>query len=151
MIRESPIGGYLDDREAGLADTVTSASGCVLVNPPNAKTRYSNVGPSIAGRVVELVSGLSFEAYQQQHLLGVLGMTNSAWTRKRLPRAALAPYNMREIWPGSWPCWLKGAALRQGASLVRHPSKPCLPRNSRANRPASALGLRWANSVITGR
>jgi len=51
MIRETPVGGYFDPNEPGLAATVDSVRSCVLVNPPNIKTRYSNVGPSIAGQV----------------------------------------------------------------------------------------------------
>ncbi len=93
MIREAPVGGYLDDSEPGLARTIASVPQTVLVNPPNTKTRYSNVGPSIAGRVVELVSGTSFERYQREHILGPLGMTSSAWLRKGLPRGRLV---------GSW-------------------------------------------------
>lgn len=86
MIRESPVGGYFDDGEPGLARTVASVPQTVLVNPPNTKTRYSNVGPSVAGRVVELATGVRFEKYQRQHLLNPLGMTNSAWLKQDLPR-----------------------------------------------------------------
>jgi CubicO group peptidase (beta-lactamase class C family) len=95
MIRESPVGGYLDLSQPGLAGTVESVSQCVLVNPPNSKTRYSNVGPSLAGRVVEILSGERFAQYQRQHVLGPLGMTNSAWLLKEVPRRQLAPYYMR--------------------------------------------------------
>lgn len=95
MIRESPVGGYLDDSQAGLARTVASVPQTVLVNPPNTKTRYSNVGPSIAGRVVELVSGAHFEHYQREHILGPLGMTSSAWLVKDLPRGRLVNSYLR--------------------------------------------------------
>ncbi len=95
MVRESPVGGYLDLDQPGLRRTVQSVTQCVLVNPPNSKTRYSNVGPSVAGRVIELVSGLSFPDYQRNRLLGPLGMTNSAWLLREVPRQRLAPYGMR--------------------------------------------------------
>lgn len=95
MIRESPVGGYLDDREPGLARTVASVPQTVLVNPPNTKTRYSNVGPSIAGRVVELVSGVRYERYQQEHILAPLGMTSSAWLRKDVLRGRLISSYLR--------------------------------------------------------
>jgi CubicO group peptidase (beta-lactamase class C family) len=94
MVRETPVGGYFDDAQAGLARMVASVTQCVLVNPPNTKTRYSNVGPSIAGRVVELVSGQKYPDYQRQHVLGPLGMTSSAWQLKGVPRGRLAPYYM---------------------------------------------------------
>lgn len=89
MIRESPVGGYLDDSQPGLARTIASVPQTVLVNPPNTKTRYSNVGPSIAGRVVEVVSSTSYERYQQAHILGPLGMTSSTWLLRDLPRGRL--------------------------------------------------------------
>jgi CubicO group peptidase (beta-lactamase class C family) len=95
MIREAPVGGYLDDTEPGLTRTVASVSQAVLVNPPNTKTRYSNVGPSLAGRVVERATGERFEDYQREHVLGPLGMTNSAWTFRRLPRGRLVVSYLR--------------------------------------------------------
>jgi len=93
--RESVIGGYMDDSETGLAATVASVRSCVLVTLPGEKTRYSNLGPSIAGVMVERASGESFEEYQRAHLQKPLGMTNSAWRRARLPRQRLIVSHMR--------------------------------------------------------
>lgn len=95
MIRESPVGGYFDDTEPGLTRTVESLPGAVLVNPPNTKTRYSNVGPTIAGRILELVTGTRYAQYQREHVLGPLGMTNSSWVLKGVPRGRLVPSYMR--------------------------------------------------------
>jgi CubicO group peptidase (beta-lactamase class C family) len=95
MIRESPVGGYFDDTEPGLARTVSSVGQAVLVNPPNTKTRYSNVGPSIAGRVVELVSGERYDKYQHEHILAPLGMSRSAWRRQDVARGHLVPAYLR--------------------------------------------------------
>jgi CubicO group peptidase (beta-lactamase class C family) len=95
MIREAPVGGYFDDTEPGLARTVASIKQAVLVSPPNAKTRYSNVGPSIAGHVVELAARTGFERYQREHVLGPLGMTNSAWSSKELARGRLIKSYLR--------------------------------------------------------
>lgn len=95
VVRESPVGGYLDPDEPGLARTVSSVAQTVLVNPPGTQTRYSNVGPSLAGRAVELVSGTRFEQYQRDRILGPLGMTNSAWQRKDLPRGRLIASYLR--------------------------------------------------------
>lgn len=109
LIRESPVGGYLDDSQPGLARMAGSVPQTVLVNPPNTKTRYSNVGPSLAGRVVELVSGTSFERYQREHVLGPLGMGNSAWLLKDLPRGRLVR------------SWLRVADGRGGFARQRCP------------------------------
>lgn len=89
--RESPIGGYLDGSQPTLASTCESVRGCVLVTPPNAKTRYSNIAPSLAGRTVEDVSGQSFETYQQEHLFEPMGMRNSAWLLKDVPGGKVIP------------------------------------------------------------
>ncbi|MCH5374381.1 MAG: beta-lactamase family protein, partial [Planctomycetes bacterium] len=39
MVREAPVGGYLDDSQPGIDATVASLQSCALVNPPNTKTR----------------------------------------------------------------------------------------------------------------
>lgn len=105
MIREAPVGGYFDDSEPGLARTVASVAQAVLVNPPNTKTRYSNVGPSIAGRVLEIVTGASFAEYQSKHILGPLGMTSSAWALRDVPRGRLVTAYMRVAnGRGGFPC-----------------------------------------------
>ena len=58
----------------GVEATVRSVAPCVLVNPPTTQTRYSNVGPTIAGHIVSRVSGLDYEDYQQRYILGPMGM-----------------------------------------------------------------------------
>ncbi len=95
MIRESPVGGYFDATQPSLAQTVASIRSCVLVNPPNTKTRYSNIGPSIAGEIVATVSGTDYAKYQQEHLLGPLGMTNSSFHLSGILRDRLAVAYMR--------------------------------------------------------
>lgn len=93
--REGSVGGYMDDSQPGLAATVASVPGSVLVTRPGQKTRYSNLAPSVAGRLVERISGESFENYQRAHILGPLGLTNSAWTLARLPRHRLIVSHLR--------------------------------------------------------
>ncbi len=95
MIREAPVGGYFDNSQPGLARTIESISQAVLVNLPDSKTRYSNVGPSLAGRIVERVAAAGFEQYQSEHVLGPLGMTNSAWRLDEVPRGRLIASYMR--------------------------------------------------------
>lgn len=90
MVREAPVGGYLDDAQAGTAKAVASLSGCALVYPPNTRTKYSNSGVAIEGHVVEKLSGLAFEEYQRRHLLGPMGMTSSAFVMNGTLRPRLA-------------------------------------------------------------
>lgn len=95
MIREAPVGGYLDPSQPSVAAVVASVAPCVLVNPPNTKTRYSNVGPTIVGRALEVLSGLPYAEYQQRHVLGPLGMTSSVWVMNDTLRPRLAKGLMR--------------------------------------------------------
>ncbi len=95
MIRESPVGGYFDDSEPSAADSVTSLAQCVLVNPPATKTRYSNIGVTIVGQVVSKVAGMSFEDYQDKHLLGPLAMHSSSFALNKRLRERLAMGYMR--------------------------------------------------------
>lgn len=93
--REGSVGGYMDVSQPGLAATVASVPASVLVTRPVEKTRYSNLAPSVAGRMVERSSGMSFEDYQHARILGPLGMTNSAWTLARAPRQRIVVSHLR--------------------------------------------------------
>lgn len=93
--RESAVGGYLDVSEPGLAATVASARAAVLATRPGGKMRYSNLGPSLAGFLVERAAGVGFEDYQHEHILGPLGLHSSAWTLARADRARIVVSWMR--------------------------------------------------------
>ncbi len=95
MIREAPVGGYLDPSQPSIKDTLASVSGAVLVNPPNTVIRYSNVGPTIAGEAVVRASGMSYVEYQRKYILGPLGMKHSAWVMTDSLRPKLAKGRMR--------------------------------------------------------
>ena len=79
LVRESPVGGYLDDSQPSIAESIASLESCVLVNPPNTKTRYSNIGVTVVGQAVASASGLPFQQYQRNNLLDPLGMAHSSW------------------------------------------------------------------------
>jgi CubicO group peptidase (beta-lactamase class C family) len=49
------------------------------VNPPGKQTAYSNYATSLAGLIVENVSGTPFNDYVRQNILDPLGMTNSTF------------------------------------------------------------------------
>lgn len=90
LIREAPVGGYFDASEPGVEQTVRSIAACALVYPPNTKTKYSNVGPTVVGHVVATVAGLPFEAHQRRHLLGPLGLEDSDFRLTRRLKTRLA-------------------------------------------------------------
>lgn len=58
------------------------------VNPPGAQTAYSNYATSLAGLIVENVSGISFSDYVQQNIFDPLGMTNSSFAEPLPPHLA---------------------------------------------------------------
>ncbi len=95
MVRESPVGGYFDPRQPSIAATVASIAPCVLVHPPNTQTKYSNVGPTVTGRVVELVAKMPFVEYQRKHVLGPMGMKGSSFLLTGAMHNRFAPGYMR--------------------------------------------------------
>ena len=95
IVRESPVGGYFDDRQPSPEQSIASLSSCVLVNPPGTKTRYSNIGVTLEGQCVVAASGMSFEDYQSEFVLGPLGMTGSSWRADEQVRQKLAVGYMR--------------------------------------------------------
>jgi len=95
ITRESPVGGYLDPSQPSLADTVAAVRDCPLISRPNSDTRYSNIGPSIAGQILATVTGTAYHEYQQEHVLGPLAMTSSTFLLEEIARERLAPAAMR--------------------------------------------------------
>ncbi len=59
-------------------------------SPAGQKYAYSNIGGSILGYVIELVSGESFQDYMVHHVLEPLGMHNSDFDRSERVNHALA-------------------------------------------------------------
>lgn len=79
LVREAPVGGYLDPSGPTPEATVASLASCVRVHPPGVVTKYSNSGVTVVGQTVAAVAGVPFADYQQAKVLGPLGMTSSAW------------------------------------------------------------------------
>lgn len=90
MIREPPVGSYFDPSEPGMERTVRSLAACALVHPPDTKTKYSNVGPTIVGHVVARVADLPFEDYQRRAVLDPIGMSSSGFLLDRSLKRRLA-------------------------------------------------------------
>ena len=55
---------------------------------PGERYEYSDMGASIAGRIVEIVSGMSFADYTQKHIFDPLGMDNTSWYYDDLANAS---------------------------------------------------------------
>lgn len=83
IARESPVGSYFDDSEPGIERTVRSFIGTRLVHRPGERTKYSNVGPTIAGYIVEKVTAKPFSKLAREALLDPLGMDASSFEADR--------------------------------------------------------------------
>ncbi len=87
---------FRSKREPGALDllplktAVESYAAEPLESQPGEKYSYSNEGFNIAGRIVEVVSGMSFEDFLEQRLFAPLGMKDTTFwpTSKQLPRLA---------------------------------------------------------------
>lgn len=78
------MGGWVGDffRETGNGDDsisryVAEMAGLTQVVPVGALWSYNNAGFGLAGRVIEVVTGQTYEAVAQELVLNPLGMTNS--------------------------------------------------------------------------
>jgi D-alanyl-D-alanine carboxypeptidase len=56
--------------------------------PPNEKYAYSNIGYIVLGRLIEAVSGLTYEAYMNEHILDKLGENKLTFTIKNFENHA---------------------------------------------------------------
>ncbi len=87
----SPIEVPTLDR-LSLADRVRSYAMSGLDFEPDSKYQYSNEGINVAGRIIEVVSGKSFEAFLDARLLRPLGMKDTSFwpTETQATRVAKA-------------------------------------------------------------
>ena len=61
---------------------------------PGTKNRYSNMGITLAGYLVEVISGTTFDAYCRAHIFAPLGMTRTSWRLAEVDLSLLAvPYD----------------------------------------------------------
>ena len=81
LVRESPVGGYLDPNEPTIDASVASLADCVRVHRPGEVTKYSNIGVTVVGQAVAKVAGMPFPEYQRTHVLDPLGMKSSSFVR----------------------------------------------------------------------
>jgi|CeladaMinimDraft_18_1061708.scaffolds.fasta_scaffold00021_131 CubicO group peptidase (beta-lactamase class C family)/D-alanyl-D-alanine dipeptidase len=85
LVREPPVGNYFDDSGASLAETVASLNGTELVYAPGSRTKYSNAGIAVVGRLLEHVTGEPFAQRVESAVLRPAGLDRSSFE----PRADL--------------------------------------------------------------
>jgi CubicO group peptidase (beta-lactamase class C family) len=79
-------------------DLIERVSGLKMSYPPNTNFNYSNLGYSVLGQVVSVVSGIEYTLYVQQNIIEPLGLEA---TTPFLPRDLLGSENA--IGYGRWP------------------------------------------------
>lgn len=79
ILRESPVGNYFDDTEPTITNTVKSILNSKLIYPVGDKCKYSNLGPTVAGYILEKISGMSFESYIEDYIFKPLNMRSSSF------------------------------------------------------------------------
>ena len=76
-------------RDQSNADQVTSLSKLPLLHQPGTQWEYSR-STDVVGRLIEVLSGVSLGEYLQQHILGPLGMVDTAFSVPTALQARLA-------------------------------------------------------------
>ncbi|MEX1140427.1 MAG: serine hydrolase domain-containing protein [Bacteroidota bacterium] len=66
------------------------ADGPTFSNTPGVEYEYSNVGFALLGQIVQVVSGVPFDEYTQEHIFKPLGMNNTVWEYTKAPPQKLA-------------------------------------------------------------
>ena len=79
LVREPPVGHYFDSSSPSLEETVRSLNDTRLVYPPTAKTKYSNAGVAVVGRVLAATAQKPFGEYLAAAVLRPMGLTDSAF------------------------------------------------------------------------
>lgn len=102
LVRESPVGHYFDPTEPTIAATVESLNNTSLVYEPESRTKYSNAAVTVAGYVLEKVTGEPYADAVRRLVLQPLEMSDSDYEltprlRQRLASALMWSYDGREF------------------------------------------------------
>lgn len=102
MVREPPVGHYFDDSGPSLTETVSSLAGTGLIYPTGTRTKYSNAGIAVVGRVLEYTQHEPFARYLKRAVLDPFGMSECAFestpaVQRRLAKALMWTYDGREF------------------------------------------------------
>lgn len=79
VVREPPVGHYFDDTSPTIAATISSMNRTELVYPPFSRTKYSNAGVSVVGRMLEVLKNRPFNEYLATAVLQPLGITDCSF------------------------------------------------------------------------
>jgi len=101
----------------GLAEVVATYASKPLASSPGTRFTYSSPGFDILGRVIEVVSDTSYEAFMEERVFGPLGMSDSGFFvpsehRDRVPSF----YRIEDdrLHEGAWPNSYSGDLPHEG-------------------------------------
>ncbi|HJQ65553.1 MAG TPA: serine hydrolase [Gemmatimonadales bacterium] len=83
LVREPPVGAYVDSTAPPLSAMVASLSSTSLVYRPGMQYKYSNAALHTVGLALERAAGLPFQQYLRDSVLDPLGMKQSAFFEPR--------------------------------------------------------------------
>ena len=173
MDMDSPISlqalydGYLEPGGA-----YYDASNWNSTNAPGTHYSYSNLGLSLAGLLVERISGMSLQDYCQQHIFAPLAMNETSFFLKGLDRTHIAmPYSVDSSGnyvPAGYYCYpdYPDGQLRTSASQLAlflmafiqfgqsggaHILSMATVEEMRKQQPSSQEGLSWETETIGGK
>ena len=94
LVQEPPVGSHFSSEGLDREAVVRSLNATTLVFAPGTTVKHSSAGMAVLGRVLEVVTGMSFEALVQERLLKPYGMHASGFgggERERAVYAQIAP------------------------------------------------------------
>jgi len=107
-------------RGIGLPQFITNITSVPLLEDPGTRFRYSEA-TTVLGRIIEVVSGVSFDRFVTNRILGPLGMNDTTfWVQgsasqrlvtvyQRAPDGALSPFEIEEVPFTEKPALVEGA------------------------------------------
>ncbi len=118
-------GDYFDDTGDGddaLARYVVKMAALPQVTPPDTLWSYNNAGFALAGRVIEVITGQTYEAALQELLLRPLGLENSfIFPKDVVTHRFAAGHEVREAGPAVEREWALARASHAVGGLIASP------------------------------
>ncbi len=100
LCRETPVGHYFDPTSPPLENTVRSLNATELVYEPGEKTKYSNAGIAVVGRVIEKLKNEPFPSYVNRTIIEPMGLKATGFVptpamTEKLSRGVMWTYDGR--------------------------------------------------------
>lgn len=113
-----PVAGFSftqSDHDVTRAEMLSDLDRMTLAAAPGTREVYSNFGLALLGLVIERASGLAYRDYVSREIFLPLGMRESYWSEKDVPKERLATaYAPSPSGPQRVPHWRLGASEAAG-------------------------------------